>query len=62
MSCACMNRRIGQDLDRIRRLAKAFAQSEGVTVAIYKNGDGTYNFVTVSHVSDKQIIEYVTPY
>lgn len=57
-----MNRRIGQDLDRMRRLAKAFAQAEGVTVAIYKNGDGTYNFATVSYVSDKQIIEYITPY
>lgn len=57
-----MNRRMSQEIDRIRRLAKAFAMSEGVTVAIYRNGDGTYNFATVSNASNRQIIEYVTPY
>lgn len=62
MSCACENKRLGQEKGRIYRLAKAWAKTEGVTVAIYKNEDGTYGFASVSSEIEKQIVEYITPY
>lgn len=62
MSCACENRRLGQEIDRYRRLAKAWAKAEGVIAVIYKNEDGTYGFMAASDENDKTIIEYITPY
>ena len=64
MSCACEHRRMGQELDRIRRLAKAWAKMEEETVILYKKDDGTYGFASISAESEigKQIIEYITPY
>lgn len=62
MSCACENRKMASDLDRIRRLAKAFAKIEGADVAVLCNSDGTYSFQLASLPTDKTIVEYVTPY
>lgn len=64
MSCACYNRRMGQDLERFRRLVKAWARMEGETAVIYKKDDGTYGFASISAESEigKKIVEYVTPY
>lgn len=62
MSCACENRRMSQELDRIRRLAKALAKMESQTVCIYRNGDGTYGFCTIENEINKEIVEYITPY
>ena len=64
MSCACENKRMSQELERFRRLAKAWAMMEGQTAAIYKNEDGTYGFASISAESEigKQIVEYITPY
>lgn len=62
MSCACEHRKLGQEYERIRRLAKGFAQMEGETVVIYRNQDGTYNFAVPSDENDKEIVEYITPY
>ncbi len=62
MSCACENRRMGSDKERIRGLAKAWAKNEGKTVAMYKNADGTYGFMSAELVIDKHIEEYITPY
>lgn len=62
MSCACENRRMGQEYERIRRLAKAWAKAEGATVATYKNGDGSYGFAAAEEEIGKPIVEYITPY
>lgn len=62
MSCACENMRMGQELDRFRRLAKAWAKMEGVVTVIYQNDDGTYGFTSASEEVGKPIVEYVTPY
>ncbi len=56
-----MNKRMGSEIERIRRLAKAWAKSEGETVVLYKKSDGTYDFT--SNISQVEtIIEYITPY
>lgn len=62
MSCACEHKKLGSDLDRIRRLAKALAQMEEKTVAIVQNGDGTYGVCVVSDNINKPIIEYISEY
>lgn len=62
MNCGCMNRKLGAEIERIRRLAKGFAESENTTVAIYRNEDGTYGFLPIDKETDKPIIEYITPY
>lgn len=64
MSCACEHKRMGQELERFRRLAKAWAKMEGNTAIIYKNDDGTYGFASISAASEigKPIVEYITPF
>lgn len=62
MSCACEHKRMSSEYERILRLAKAFAQLEEDTVAIYANDDGTYGFCLASLEIDKTIIEYISPY
>lgn len=62
MSCACENKRMGQEIERIRRLAKAWAKMEGVTAVLYKKEDGTYGFASISEEIGKPIVEYITPY
>lgn len=64
MSCACENMRLGRELERIYRLAKAWAKDEDVTVAIYRKDDGSYDFAPLTQVDEanKPIVEFVTPY
>ena len=62
MSCACENRKNAGDLDRIRRIAKKFAQMEQTTVAIIRNNDGTYGFSAVTEKKANPIIEYISEY
>lgn len=62
MSCGCENKKLGSDMERVWRLAKTFARMENVTIAIYKNADGTYGFTTVPEAENKNIVEFVTPY
>ena len=62
MSCGCENKRLGSELERARRLAKAFAIEQEITVALYRNEDGTYRFCPIDTEIDKTIIEYITPY
>lgn len=62
MNCGCENRRLASEKERIRRLAKSFAEMEGTTVALYMNEDGTYGFLPVSKVTQNKIIEYITPF
>lgn len=62
MSCACEHKKLGSDLDRIRGLAKKFAQMEQTTVAIVQNSDGTYGFCSFSEKITKPIIEYISEY
>lgn len=61
MSCACEQKRLSSEYERMRRLAKATAKLEGQTVALYKNGDGTYGFTTDIE-TDIPIVEYISPY
>lgn len=63
MSCACENRRLAQERDRIYRLAKGWARMEDKEAVIFRNGDGTFGFASASDIeSDREIVEYVTPY
>ena len=62
MSCACEHKRMGQELDRYRIIATAWAKMEGETAVIYKNDDGTYGFASISVEIGKPIVEYITPY
>lgn len=62
MSCACEQKKLGSEYDRIRKLAKDFARMEQTTVAIYSNTDGTYDFCSVSVEINKPIVEYLTQY
>lgn len=62
MSCACENKKMSSEYQRILRLAKAFARLEDETVAIYANADGTYGFCLSSLEIEKTIIEYISPY
>ena len=62
MSCACENKKMSSEYKRILRLAKAFAQIQDDTVAIYANADGTYGFCLASLEIEKTIIEYISQY
>ncbi|MCD8386284.1 MAG: hypothetical protein LUD17_05260 [Bacteroidales bacterium] len=62
MSCNCENKKLGSEIDRIRRLAKALAKAEEKTVAIFLNNDGTYGFCCADIGIDKPIVEYITQY
>lgn len=61
MNCGCENRKLSQELDRTRRLAKALAIMEDKTVAIYRREDSTYGF-TAELDTENKIIEYISPY
>ena len=63
MSCACEHKRMAGEYDRMWRLAKALAKLQKLTVALFKNPDGTYGFSVVSDdITDKEIVEYISPY
>jgi hypothetical protein len=62
MSCACENRKLGTELERIRRLAKAYATEEQTDVAIYRREDGTYDFCEVEQMNGKTIVELISKY
>lgn len=63
MSCACEQKKLSMELERIRRLAKNLAQIEQEEVILFKNPDGTYGFTCSSEIdNDKTFIEYISPY
>lgn len=62
MSCACEHKRMGREIDRFRRLAKAWAIMNDETAVIYQNPDGTYGFTSISVEISKPIVEYISPY
>lgn len=62
MSCACEHKRMGQEIARFRRLAKAWAKMNEETAVIYLNPDGTYGFASISSEISKPIVEYISPY
>lgn len=61
MSCACEQKKLASEYERMRRLAKATAKLHAKTVALYQNKDGTYGFTTDAEIN-KPIIEYISPY
>ncbi len=62
MSCACENKRMATERERIRRLAKAWAMVEKETAALYKKADGTFDFAPAKSEIKHPIIEYITAY
>lgn len=62
MGCGCENKKLASELDRIRRLAKAYAVMERCTVVLYRMADGTYGFCTESENTTNTIIEYISQY
>lgn len=62
MSCACENKRMSHELERYRRLARAWARLEGEPAVIYRNSDGSYGFVSADKAEDKEIVEFVSSY
>lgn len=61
MSCACENKKMSSEYERMKRLAKASAKLNDKTVALYINDDRTYGF-TIDTEIDKKILEYISPY
>lgn len=61
MSCGCENKRLGGEIERARRLAKAYARMENVLTALYSNPDGTYGFCAATECN-KDIVEFITQY
>lgn len=62
MSCACEHKKLSSEYERMKRLAKACARLQEQTVGLYKNPDDTYAFCVVTETSDKQFLEYLSPY
>ena len=62
MSSDCEHKRMGQEIDRFRRLAKSWAKMNDETAVIYRHPDGTYGFASISSEIDKPIVEYITQY
>lgn len=62
MSCDCEHKRLGRDIERFRKLAKAWARMNDEAAVIYKNPDGTYGFTSISDEIEKPIVEYITQY
>lgn len=61
MSCACLHKKLGCELERFRRLGKALAKMEDCDVVIYRNDDGTYGFCKAGEET-KPIVEYISQY
>lgn len=61
MSCACENKRLGEERERLYRLAKAFAKMENVTAVIFRKENGSLDFAPASDEIEN-IIEFITPY
>lgn len=61
MSCACEQKRLANEHDRMWKLAKATARLHDKTVVLYRNDDGTYG-ISEDLETDKPIIEFITPY
>lgn len=61
MSCACENKKMASEYDRMYRLAKMTAELHDQTVVLYKNEDGTYGVSTDIEI-DKPNKEYISPY
>ena len=61
MSCACQQKKFASEYERIKRLAKATAELRAQTIVLYRNENGTYNFTT-EEITDKEIVEYISPY
>lgn len=62
MSCDCEHKRMAREIDRFRKLAKAWAKMNRETAVIYQNPDGSYGFASVSAEIDKPIVEYITQF
>ena len=62
MSCACEHKKMSEEYARIRGLAKFYAKMEGITVGLYRKGNGSYDFSPVSECDSKDIVEYITKY
>lgn len=62
MSCGCDNRNRAMEYDRVFRLAKALARMECKDAVIFGNKDRTFGFGLAENESDKDVIEFVTPY
>lgn len=61
MSCACENKKLSKEHERMRRLAKATAILQETDVVLYKNADGTLG-ISTDLDTDRQILEYLSPY
>lgn len=61
MSCGCENTRMGKELDRMRRLAKAMARMEDKEVILYRKPDGSFGMTTETDI-EFEIVEYVSQY
>lgn len=62
MSCACEQKKLSEEYERMKRLAKSYACMQGETVALYMKTDGTYDFATTPDNKEIKIVEYISPY
>lgn len=58
MSCACQNKKLASELDRISRLARKMAIIEQCIYEVRKHDDGTYSFNKKGNGTKGKIVEY----
>lgn len=58
MSCACQNKNLASELERIRGLARKMAIIEQCVSEIRKHNDGSYSFNKIGYGNKGSIVEY----
>lgn len=62
MSCACEQKKLSSEYERMKRLAKAAAKLRDETVALCRNPDGTYRLAFPDEKLTGEAVEYFSPY
>ena len=58
MSCACQNKKLASELERISKLARKMAIIEQCVSEIRKHSDGTYSYNKLGYGSKGEVVEY----
>lgn len=58
MSCACQNKNLASELERISLLARKMAIIEQCVYEVRKHDDGTYSFNQIGYGAKGKVVEY----
>lgn len=58
MSCACQNKKLASELERISQLARKMAIIERCVYEVRKHENGTYSFNQTGYGAKGKIVEY----